>query len=123
MKDQRLNLLASAAAISGFLAIGFGAFGAHAFAGVLSEQGSAWWETATQYALPHAAAAFAASLSARPAFRLGGWVLLGGSALFAATLYALALGAPRALGMVTPIGGVAMLAGWCVIAAAGLRRA
>ncbi|HYZ47615.1 MAG TPA: DUF423 domain-containing protein, partial [Sphingomonas sp.] len=44
------------------------------------------------------------------------WMLLGGATLFAATLYAMALGAPRWLGAVTPVGGVLMIAGWLWVA-------
>ena len=49
------------------------------------------------------------------------WVLLLGAALFAATLYAMALGAPRWFGAITPIGGLGMLAGWAMIAWAALK--
>ena len=47
---------------------------------------------------------------------VGAGLMLGGSTLFAATLYAMALGAPHWLGAVTPLGGAAMIAGWCFLA-------
>jgi uncharacterized membrane protein YgdD (TMEM256/DUF423 family) len=55
-------------------------------------------------------------LAGRPALVLPGWLLAAGSGLFAATLYAMALGAPRWFGAITPIGGTAMIAGWSLLA-------
>lgn len=113
-------MLTRAAALLGFLTVALGAFGAHALDGRLSEQGLEWWHTATLYALPHAAAAFAVGLSGREGLlKTGGWLLVAGAAIFAGTLYAMALGAPRWLGAITPIGGVSILAGWAVCAFAG----
>jgi uncharacterized membrane protein YgdD (TMEM256/DUF423 family) len=48
--------------------------------------------------------------------RAAGWLLLAGIVLFSGSLYALALGAPRALGMVTPVGGLAFILGWIAFA-------
>jgi uncharacterized membrane protein YgdD (TMEM256/DUF423 family) len=67
-----------------------------------------WLRTGGMYQLVHAVAAIAIMGTARgPAI-----TLLAGSALFAATLYAMALGAPRWLGAITPIGGTLLIAGW-----------
>lgn len=106
-------ILFRSAALAGFLSVAFGAFGAHGLEEVLSPEGQDWWETATQYALIHAVAAiFAAHIchSARAAA-----AFLIGILLFSGTLYAMALGAPRALGMVTPVGGVCLLLGWAFL--------
>jgi uncharacterized membrane protein YgdD (TMEM256/DUF423 family) len=107
-----VNPLLVAAALSGAVAVIAGAFGAHGVEGKAAE----WLRTGSEYQLIHAVAALIA-------LQLGGrWAavaMLGGSALFAATLYAMALGAPRWLGAITPIGGVGMIAGWLLLA---LRR-
>ena len=90
------------------MAIAAGAFGAHAAHGQAVE----WLHTGAMYQLIHAVAAIAIAGRRRPV----ALVLLGGSALFAATLYAMALGAPHWLGAITPIGGVTMIAGWLWLA-------
>lgn len=93
------------AAVSAALAVAAGAFGAHAAAG---EQQAEWLRTGGMYQLVHAVAAIAIMGAARgPAL-----LLLAGSAIFALTLYAMALGAPRWLGAVTPIGGTLLIGGW-----------
>jgi len=108
----------SIGAVWGFLGVALGAFGAHALRRVATPEQLAWWTTATQYLLVHALAVVAVGLVQlhRPAVGAAGWALLAGSALFSGTLYAMALGAPRWLGAVTPIGGLAMLAGWLLLA-------
>lgn len=96
------------AALSAALAIGAGAFGAHATQGAAAD----WLRTGAMYQLIHAIAVIVIrSISERAAA-----LMLAGAALFAVTLYAMAFGAPRWLGAVTPIGGVAMIAGWIVVA-------
>ncbi len=95
------------AALSAAIAIGAGAFGAH---GAPSVQAAEWLRTGGMYQLVHAVAVIA--LGAMPGGRGPVWAMLGGSALFAATLYAMALGGPHWLGAVTPIGGVLMIFGW-----------
>ena len=103
-------------ALAGFLAVAFGAFGAHALSDGFSEKATGWWETATLYLLVHAALATALSATDSARFGLAAMVLLIGALVFAATLYAMALGAPRWLGAITPLGGLGMLVGWALIA-------
>ena len=100
-----MAMLAKLAALSAAIAIAAGAFGAHRFSGKEAE----WLQTGGFYQLVHAVAVIALLRQAAPAVL---WLLLGGATLFAATLYAMAFGAPRWLGAVTPIGGAAMIAGW-----------
>lgn len=103
-----------AAGFLGAIAIALGAFGAHGLKDRLAliPEASAWWETATFYLLTHAVAVGAiAGRSAWPA-RL--WAT--GSVVFAGTLYAMALGAPRWFGAITPLGGSLLIAGWVVLA-------
>lgn len=110
-------------ALWGCLGVGLGAFGAHGLRASASPQALGWWQTATLYHLVHALALVLAGLVALHAPRAGtaGWAFLLGSMVFSGTLYAMALGAPRWLGAVTPIGGLALMAGWLLLArAAGL---
>lgn len=109
------------AAIAGFVAVALGAFGAHALDGSLDEKQIGWWQTATLYLLVHAALATAISATDGAKFGLAACIMLIGAALFAATLYAMALGAPRWFGAITPIGGLGMLAGWALIAWAAFK--
>ncbi len=102
-------MLGILAALSGALAVAAGAFGAHGAEGKAAE----WLRTGGLYQLVHAVAALAAlRLDARgPA-----WLFVAGGAVFAGTLYLMALGAPRWLGAVTPIGGALLIAGWLWLA-------
>ena len=104
------------AAISGFLSVAIGAFTAY---GVQDPKAAEWLRTGAQYEFMHAMATFACAtfmnigaMRARfaPAFFLSGAVIFSGS------LYAMALGAPRILGAVTPVGGLLFLIGWVVLA-------
>ncbi len=76
-------------------------------------------QTGVQFELPHAIAVFALlGWRETPAVRGGAWALLIGSLIFAVTLDALALGSPRWVGAITPVGGSAMLLGWLWLALA-----
>ncbi|MCW3849556.1 DUF423 domain-containing protein [Sphingomonas sp. LB-2] len=97
------------AALSGALAVAAGAFGAHGASGQAAE----WLKTGGQYQLIHAVAALVA---ARMEARGPAWLFVGGAALFAGTLYLMALGLPRWLGAVTPLGGAALIGGWLWLA-------
>ena len=115
-------MLTAFASLLGFVAVALGAFGAHGLADRLDAQALGWWQTGTTYLMVHAVAAFAVALSGRPGlFAWGGWALALGSLVFAGTLYAMALGAPRWLGAVTPLGGLGMLIGWAMIGWGALR--
>lgn len=107
--------LVSLAAISGALAVAAGAFGAHGAHG----DAVRWLRTGAEYQLIHAAAAMCAL--SLPRGRLAALLMLLGAALFAGSLYAMALGAPRSWGIVTPVGGASMIIGWVVLALAALR--
>lgn len=109
--------IVAAAALLAAVAIAAGAFAAH---GIDDEQAAGWLDTGSHYLLIHAVAAVAIGRSGE--HRGPAWLLLGGAALFAATLYAMAAGAPRILGAVTPIGGSAMIAGWLWFAFSVARR-
>lgn len=114
------RLWVALAAAFGFTGVAAGAFGAHA---IVDPQAKAWVETAAKYQLAHTMAIFA-SLSIQNwggrIARFAPWFFAFGIVVFAASLYAMALGAPRILGAVTPIGGLAFLIGWAILFAAGL---
>jgi uncharacterized membrane protein YgdD (TMEM256/DUF423 family) len=107
---------------SGFLAVALGAFGAHGLQSRLEGVADGakrlgWWQTAAHYHLVHAVAlvVVALLLSKVPQARLAGYAFTLGTLLFSGSLYAMALGGPRVLGMVTPLGGLGFLAGWAVL--------
>lgn len=97
------------AALSGAVAVMAGAFGAHGANGPAAE----WLRTGATYQMIHALAGL---LAARAGARLAAGLFVGGAALFAGTLYAMALGGPHWLGAVTPIGGIGLIAGWLALA-------
>lgn len=111
--------------ISALLAVAAGAFGAHALEARLAPDLLAVFETGARYQMFHAlgllGVAWAASrLSGGPA-AAAGWLFVAGTILFSGSLYLLALTGERWLGAVTPVGGVAFLAGWACLAWAALR--
>ena len=100
--------------------VALGAFGAHGLDDHLTDDGKGWWATASQYGLAHAIAALGLALSERRP--RAAMVLCLGVFLFSGSLYAMALGAPRWFGAITPLGGLAFLFGWALIAWSALRR-
>ena len=115
-------MLTAFGAAMGLIGVALGAFGVHGLEGRVSAQGMGWWETASQYLLIHAVAVLACGLSGRAGLTAaGGWAMAAGAMVFAGTLYAMALGSPRWLGAVTPLGGLGMLAGWALVAAGAFK--
>jgi uncharacterized membrane protein YgdD (TMEM256/DUF423 family) len=109
---------------NGFLAVAFGAFGAHALRGRF--EGTAdgarrleWWHTGASYHLAHALALGIAALvlerTASSAAAAAAWAFTLGILLFSGSLYLMTLTGWRALGAVTPFGGLALLAGWALL--------
>ena len=119
-----------AAGLFGLTGVALGAMGAHALAANLAERGMGHaWESAARYQLYHAVALLGAAAWVRAT--AGGaasrmlWAARCWSAgilLFSGSLYGLAAGGPRWLGPVTPIGGVALMAGWVFVLAAALAK-
>ncbi len=110
------------AAILGFLGVALGAFGAHGLKSMVAAErlveARGWWQTAALYHLLHAVALLArASVAPQPG--PSEWCFAAGIIVFSGTLYAIALGGPRILGAVTPLGGLLLLVGWALL----LRRA
>jgi uncharacterized membrane protein YgdD (TMEM256/DUF423 family) len=106
-------------AIAGLLGVGLGAFGAHGLEARATPEQLAWWETGARYQLVHALALAIYGLVSHRAeakSNLAGWSFAIGIVLFSGTLYAMALGAPRWFGAITPIGGIALMVGWLALA-------
>ncbi len=112
-------------ALFGFLAVALGAMGAHALSGRLAPDRLVLFETAARYQMYHALALLAVAwvVDRFPggAAQAAGWAFVAGILIFSGTVYALAFGAPRWLGAVTPIGGLCFLAGWVLLAWAALH--
>ena len=114
-----------AGCVFAFLGVAAGAFGAHGLASRLPPEHLDTFEIAVRYQMYHALALLALSWAASRwpggALHAAGWLFVGGILVFSGTLYAIALGAPRWLGAVTPLGGVAFLAAWGLMAWVVLR--
>ena len=104
-----MNWIAVIAALCGALAVGAGAFGAHGASGQAAE----WLKTGAQYQMVHVVAAL---IALRMEARGPALLFVAGGLVFAGTLYLMALGLPRWLGAVTPIGGLALIIGWLWLA-------
>jgi uncharacterized membrane protein YgdD (TMEM256/DUF423 family) len=124
-----------AGALLMLLAVMLGAFGAHALRDVLSPRQFTTYQTGVTYHLFHALAVLAVGIVAHvtrpsPWIGLAGVLFVAGIVLFCGSVYALAFGAPKTFGMITPVGGLSFMLGWiCVVLhvrtvrAAGSRRA
>jgi len=103
-------------ALVGCLGVAAGAWGAHG-AG-FDARAQALWETGVRYHQIHAVLVLLVGLVAAPnvhSLRAAAVAWLVGIAVFSGTLYAMALGGPRVLGAITPLGGLALLAGWASV--------
>ena len=99
--------------VAGASAVALGAFGAHALQNVLDAHHSEIWHTAVNYRVWHALAlALSVGAGSGRSRRVAIVAFALGIVLFSGSLYALALGAPRWTGLITPFGGVAFLVGW-----------
>ena len=104
------------AAVGGFVAVAVGAFAAH---GVSDPKAQEWLRTGSTYGFMHTMATFACAtfmnIGAKNARRAPA-LFLSGVVVFSGSLYAMAMGGPRWLGAVTPIGGLLFLSGWATLA-------
>jgi uncharacterized membrane protein YgdD (TMEM256/DUF423 family) len=113
--------------ILGACGVALGAFGAHGLKSRVDPAMLAVFETAVRYHLTHALALLAVAWAAErwpgsPA-TAAGWLFVAGIVIFSGSLYLMVLTGARWLGAVTPIGGLALIAGWCALALAALRHA
>lgn len=109
-------------AANALLSVAAGAFGAHALKARLTAELLAIFETGARYHMYHALGLIAVGLvaQARPSPLLAGagWAMVAGIVLFSGSLYVLALTGIRALGAITPLGGLGFLVGWALLAVA-----
>lgn len=112
-------------AVLGFLGVMLGAFAVHGLETRLSERMLANFETGARYQMYHALAmglaAFAMRGRAARLANAAGFLFLTGIVLFSGSLYVMALTGITKLGMVTPLGGLSMMAGWMALALAALK--
>jgi uncharacterized membrane protein YgdD (TMEM256/DUF423 family) len=113
------------AALTGASAVLFAAFGEHALAGRLEPHALATFATGARYQLFHALAMAVAALAARgaakPQAQSAALLFFLGTLLFSGSLYGLALTGVRVIGFITPLGGLALIAGWIMLALAALK--
>lgn len=113
------------AAVLGLLGVAAGAFGAHGLEDRISAEQLEWWATAARYQQIHAVALLVVGWGAGEWSRwrsLATWGFAVGMLIFSGTLYAMALGGPRILGAVTPLGGIGLMLGWAMVIAEALTR-
>mgnify|MGYP000093128143 CR=1 FL=1 len=115
MNSQTRKLII-AGAVFGFLFVALGAFGAHGLKTLMSAEQQAWFRTGNLYLGIHAMAIIFCGilhhLFLTRSIAMSGWLFLTGILIFSGTLFLMALGGPRWLGAVTPIGGILFLIGW-----------
>ncbi|QPC47768.1 DUF423 domain-containing protein [Mangrovibacillus cuniculi] len=122
-----MKLLLLFGAINGFLAVALGAFGAHGLEGRVPEKYLATWNTGVQYHMYHALGMLTVGGLAMimgngsMLFTYAGWAMQVGIVFFSFTLYVLTLTQISILGAVAPIGGVAFLVGWLLLAIAVMK--
>ncbi len=121
-----IRLITLCAGVLGFLGVALGAFGAHGLKAALEANGSSeTWKTAVLYHLIHSVALLALAgcrdVQVGPSAKVAAlWVI--GVVLFSGSLYWLALGGPRILGPITPLGGAAFFAGWALLGWSAWKR-
>lgn len=106
-------------AVLGLLGVAAGAFGAHGLQDSVDARGIEIWKTGAHYQQLHAVVLVAIGLGARTSSRplgIATTLLTLGVVLFSGSLYAMALGAPKVLGAVAPVGGLCFMAGWAALA-------
>ena len=107
------------------IAVGLGAFGAHGLRGILSPEDLVIFETGVRYQMYHAlallAVAWAVTQWETALLEWSGWLFVLGILVFSGSLYILVLTGQRWLGAVTPLGGLALILGWVLLASAVFR--
>ena len=118
-----MQLFVMIGSLNALLGVGLGAFGAHGLKSRVTPEMLTVWQTAVQYHLVHALGLLLIGILAQllpetVMVRQAGWALLLGVVLFSGSLYLMVLTGVRMLGAITPLGGLAFLAGWGLLALA-----
>lgn len=122
-----MQIFLAIAAILGGLSVAGGAFASHALQGQLSERAIEVFGTGIRYQMYHSLALLAVAMlihlfeAALPWFTAAGWLFVAGIVLFSGSLYLISLAGIKAVGPITPIGGLAFMAGWACLAIAAFR--
>jgi uncharacterized membrane protein YgdD (TMEM256/DUF423 family) len=123
--EKTMKLWLTIGALSGFLAVAFGAFGAHGLVNRVTPDQLNAYEIGARYHMYHAlallAVAWLATQGDSALVSTAGWAFVVGTLLFSGSLYMLGITGSRALVLATPIGGVAFLFGWACLAARALK--
>jgi uncharacterized membrane protein YgdD (TMEM256/DUF423 family) len=114
--------------LSAFFGVALGAFGAHGLKSRVSPEMLTVWQTGVHYHLVHALALLLVGILCHllpdaSMLRISGWMHLLGTILFSGSLYTIAFFGVRGIGMITPLGGLAFLIGWLLLALAVWRQA
>jgi Uncharacterized small membrane protein len=122
----KANIFLFIAALNGFLAVSLGAFGSHGLKSRLTEYQLGIWQTGVQYHFYHALILCVVGILWSKTVASGwlnaaGYLFITGIILFSGSLYWLALGGPRWLGPITPLGGLCLILGWLCLAVSTLR--
>ena len=120
------KLFITLASLSGMLAVVLGAFGAHALKGKFDAYALSVFDTAVQYHFYHSFALLAVGIIALSQphtvlLKTSGWLFVLGILIFSGSLYLLSITGIRWLGAITPLGGLAFIAGWACLAATGWK--
>lgn len=121
-----MKILLIIGAINGFIAVALGAFGAHGLEGKLTESQLETWNTAVQYQMFHTIAILSVGLLLQKisatSLHWAGWMFLIGIIIFSGSLYIYSTTSIKMFAMITPIGGVAFLIGWVLLAVAAFKQ-
>ncbi|NJL81266.1 MAG: DUF423 domain-containing protein [Richelia sp. RM2_1_2] len=122
-----IKIFMSLAALFAGSSVAAGAFGSHALKERLSDRALEIFEVGARYQMYHALALLLVAIllnqskSLSPSLIVSGWLFIIGILIFSGSLYALSLSDIKILGAITPIGGVAFIAGWCALAIAAFN--
>ncbi|AWP38613.1 DUF423 domain-containing protein [Heyndrickxia coagulans] len=121
-----MNIFVFLGAINACISVALGAFGAHGLKGIMDQKYLDIWETGVRYEMYHALGLIAigilsGTLKSSALLSWSGWLMLIGIVLFSGSLYVLSLTKISVLGAITPIGGVAFLASWILLAIAAVK--
>ena len=116
-----------AGSLNAFLGVALGAFGAHGLKSRVTPDMLTVWQTGVQYHLAHALGLMLIGVLCQlmpetSLLRNAGWFMLAGICLFSGSLYVMVLSNVRALGMITPLGGIAFLVAWLLVAMAAWQH-
>ena len=123
-----MKIFVTLGSLSALIGVALGAFGAHGLKTRVAPEMLITWQTGVQYHLIHALGLLLIGILCQlmpeaTLVRTSGWFIVAGTLLFSGSLYVLVLTNIRALGIITPLGGVAFLIGWLMLAIAAWRHA